>query len=231
MVNARGGKQAGACVGIVFLFFGLAMLVGGGYWAVRTQRFIGSAEKAQGRVIALVPHSGSKGGTTYAPTVQYTTKDGQATTFTSSTSSSPPAHREGDIVTVLYDPAKPDKAEINAFTDLWLGPLIVGIMGAIFTLIAIATILQGARAFAQRRRLRENGLRIAAAVEGVEAMPGGGYTLVAKATDPRGVPRMFRSDPVTADPGPKMLGRSSVEVIVDPDDYGNYEVDLAFLRQ
>lgn len=229
-IRTRGGRPAGACLGALFLFVGLSALGGAAFWALGTRDFIASAETANGRVIELVAHSGDKG-TTYAPKVQFTTKGGGEETFTSSTSSSPPSHREGDVVTVMYDPAHPEDARIDSFMDLWFGPLLVGgVFGVIFTLIGLAVLLQGMKAIVQRRRLRENGLKIAAEVQGIEAAPGGGYTIVARATDQRGIQRIFRSDMIMRDPGPKMLGRSSIEVTVDPDDYGTYEIDLGFLK-
>lgn len=228
-VRMRVGDRTGAFVGAVFLLVGLVALSGAAYWSLRTREFIRTAAKAQGLVIDLVPHSGDNG-TTYAPTVRFTDKDGRERTFTSSTSSSPPSHREGDAVQVLYDPARDDKAEIDAFWDLWLGPLVVGIFGLVFPLVGAAVLLQGVRAWVRARRLREGGLRVQATFDGIESLPGAGYVILAKATDARGIPRVFRGGPVARDPGQMMLGRSSVEVIVDPDDWGSYEMDLSFLK-
>lgn len=227
---SRGPRQAGAFVGIPFALIGIGALVGCVAWTTSMQRFIARAEKAQGRVVALVPHRGDDS-TTYAPTVEFLAKDGKTVTFTDSVSSNPPSHQEGDVVPVLYDPAKPEDAHIDSFWDLWLGQVILGVLGTVFTLVGLGVLATGLRALVQRRRLREGGLRIPATVEGVENVPGGGYAIVAKATDTRGVPRLFRSATVGRDPGPKMLGRSSVEVVVDPDDWATYEVDLAFLKQ
>src|SRR5687767_13322061 len=231
VVRTRSNKQAGAFAGVVFLLVGVGALVGGAYWGLRTKTFLASAERADGRVIELVARRGDDG-TTYAPKVRFTTKDGAQETFTSSSSSNPPSHREGDAVTVLYEPERPSNAKIDSFMDLWFGPLMVGgVFGIIFTLVGAAVTLQGVRAMVMRRRLRQDGLRIVAEVQGIEAAPGGGYTIVARANDQRGIQRIFRSSLIARDPGPKMLGRSSVEVIVDPNDYGTYEIDLAFLKE
>ncbi|HSD12464.1 MAG TPA: hypothetical protein VLC10_02800, partial [Patescibacteria group bacterium] len=74
---------------------------------------------------------------------------------------------------------------------------------------------------------------VAAEVQGVESIPvvsGSAFTVVARVTDPRGIQRIFRSKPLAADPGPRLQGRKTVDVIVDQDDYATYEMDLSFLK-
>lgn len=223
-------QAAGALVGVVFTVVGIGALVGGIFWGMRTKAFIATAERAQGRVIELVAKQDDDG-TSYSPKVQFTAKDGATIEFTSSISSRPPSHQEGDVVGVLYQPDAPRNAKIDEFMELWFGPLIVGgVFGVVFSLVGILVTLSGIGAMVKKRRLRRDGLRIMAQVQGVEGA-NGAYTIVASATDTRGIQRIFRSAPVASDPGPKMLGRTAIEVIVDPDDWGTYEIDLSFLKQ
>src|SRR5690242_17263438 len=125
-------QKAGMGVGLIFTVIGIGMLVGGAYWGLRTKHFVENAKRTNGRVIEMVAKRDDDG-TTWSPKVEFTPEGGQLTTFTSSSSSNPPSHREGDVVRVLYDPANPGKASIDSFMDLWFGPLLVGgVFGVIF---------------------------------------------------------------------------------------------------
>lgn len=221
-------------VGIVFSIVGLGALALAVRLGMDTRSFIAGAAKADGTVIDLVASGSGDSSPTYRPTVRFTAADGKEITFTSSTGSSPPSHREGDTVRVLYEPGLPQHAEIDSFFDLWLAPLIAGIFGVVFPLVGLAVLAFPLRGAILRRRLIANGQRVAAEVQGIESLPaatGSAFTIVARVTDPRGVQRIFRSAPLAADPGPRMQDRKTVDVIVDPDDYATYEMDLAFLDQ
>jgi hypothetical protein len=135
--------------GGIFGFVGVGMLIGATIFYLNTQNFTKHAMNAPGTVVSLqrsVSRS-SKGGTstTYAPVVEYTAADGQTRTFTSSLSSSPPAYQTGQPVKVLYDPAPPYKAEINDFMSMYFLPVLLGIMGTIFTTIGGCVAFMGSR--------------------------------------------------------------------------------------
>lgn len=217
-------RASSVLAGAIFLIVGVAALVGGIYWGVKTQRFVASASRASGTVIELERRQSGDDGPTYYPVIRFIDADGREVTFTSSTGSNPPSKREGDKVDVLYDPKNPNEAELNSFFALWFGPLMVGgLFGTIFPLVGVSVIIGGIRQGAQRRRLLAGGTRIVAELQGVERVPQG-WTVLARATDPRGIPRVFRSLPMPRDPGPSLVGKTSIEVIVDPNDYGTYEV-------
>lgn len=222
-------------IGVLFTAVGIGALAAAGWLGMQTREFVARAAHAQGEVTGLeASRSGSDSSPTYHPTVRFSAADGIEVTFRSSTGTNPPAHRVGDKVPVLYEPADPQHAEIDSFVDVWLAPLIVGFLGAVFTLIGLGVGAGGIRAALLRRRLRAEGQRIMAEVQGVESgsqASGPGYTIVAKATDPRGIERIFRSAPFPSDPGPSLQGRKTVDVIVDPDDYGTYEMDLPFIAK
>ena len=61
--------------------------------------------------------------TSYAPVVRFTTAEGREIEFFGRGGSGT-SYREGDVVTVAYDPAKPIDAHIVSFVDLWL-PAVV----------------------------------------------------------------------------------------------------------
>jgi Protein of unknown function (DUF3592) len=57
--------------------------------------------------------------TSYAPIVRFTTAEGREIEFFGRGGSGT-SYREGDVVTVAYDPARPVAAHIVSFIDLWL---------------------------------------------------------------------------------------------------------------
>ena len=57
--------------------------------------------------------------TSYAPIVRFTTAEGREIEFFGRGGSAT-SYRQGDVVTVAYDPARPINAHIVSFVDLWL---------------------------------------------------------------------------------------------------------------
>jgi hypothetical protein len=106
------------------------------------QKLLARAERAAGTVVEL-RHGG--GDSTYRPVVSFRTAAGQPVTFVTSWGTSPPAYRRGDPVTVLYDAAKPDKAEIEGFLSLWLGTLILAGLASVFALLSAILMIVAKR--------------------------------------------------------------------------------------
>ena len=122
--------------GIGFALIGLGLVVSG-----RTRRFLTTGCRADGVVTALVPRTNMEGPdlarTTYAPSVEFTAQTGALRSFTSATAASRPAYRVGQHVVVVYDPRNPRKAIILSFGEVWLVPLILWGLGALFMLIGM----------------------------------------------------------------------------------------------
>lgn len=58
----------------------------------------------------------------YCPTVEFTTASGERVQFQSSFGTMPASHKVGQTVKVLYDPHKPDAAEIDSGLSNWFVP-------------------------------------------------------------------------------------------------------------
>ncbi|MFI7008574.1 DUF3592 domain-containing protein [Streptomyces sp. NPDC050145] len=130
--------------GALFLVIGLIM---GGV----SLSYVTSAEQARGTVVSLEWSGGgssgysgksrSSSGPTAHPVVEFTTREGWATTFRSSMGSNPPAYDLGERVDVLYRADSPEDAKIDGFVSLWLLPLIftgIGLLiGGIATTVAV----------------------------------------------------------------------------------------------
>ena len=127
-----------AGIGLIFLFVG---------WILhRTSRhFRGPAERAQGTIVGFdtstpgamrVPRSHVRvshwssfvgSGPIYRPTVEFTTADGTKMTATSPFGTNPRPGREGDTVTVLYDPRNPQRMRVET-QSRWVGCMELAFM-------------------------------------------------------------------------------------------------------
>lgn len=141
------------------IFGGVAVilvLIAGGL-VLHTGSFLAGSVSTTGTVIELIGREDCSTDddrrrtcrTVYAPTVRFTTSDGRQVDYRSRTATGPSLYREGQQVEVRYRPDDPTDARIDAFTDLWLAPLIVGGVGVIF---GVVTGVLGAVAFRLRDR-------------------------------------------------------------------------------
>jgi uncharacterized protein DUF3592 len=140
--NAAASRFA---LGGIFLAVGLAMLSGAGYETLRNRHDIAVGTTAKGTVTDLFQGSDSDGGTVYYPRVRFVTQSGDTIEFTGSNGTSPPAFEVGETVSVLYDPTSPGNARIDTFFQLWLLPIILGVMGSISAAVGGAGLIVGTR--------------------------------------------------------------------------------------
>jgi hypothetical protein len=144
MASAAPARVILLLVKLGFLGMGLLFLAGALISAYFTRQFLRTSVTAQGRVVALKPvHGGGHNSLTYAPVFRFDVPGTHFATVVSNTSSSPPAFKPGEAVTVRYQQGHPEKAVIDSFEQLWLGDLVFGVVGAMSTgvgvLILVAT--------------------------------------------------------------------------------------------
>jgi hypothetical protein len=72
---------------------------------------------------------------TYAPVFQFTASDGRSYTVSSDVYGKQSANRYGSQVQVLYPSNHPERARIDAFAQLWTLPLVIGVVGAGFSVV------------------------------------------------------------------------------------------------
>jgi hypothetical protein len=129
---------------------GVACLAAGGVAAILVVRFLATAERAEGTVVANVGRVDRAAGdpqrsdASFRPVVRFTA-GGRPVTFEGSRGSSPPRHRPGDRVEVLYPPGDPGAARLASFSGRWELPLMLAAIAA--GLLATAAL---ARQFAQK---------------------------------------------------------------------------------
>jgi hypothetical protein len=91
-------------------------------WAVLAflvqRRFLSKAVRTTGVVEGLNVDRTSKG-TTYTPVIRFETAAGASVVATANRSAGKRTFQVGQTVPVLYDPANPQKLEVNKFWDRW----------------------------------------------------------------------------------------------------------------
>ena len=221
----------------VFLVLGIGLLAGTIAMLMSTESFLHRAATVTGTVIGNdVTIDSQDGSTSYHPRFEFQTPDGRNVVVRSSTGSNPPSFSEGDAVTVLYEPQSPEKAKIRSFAQLWLGTLILGIFGVVFTAIGGGILLYGRLKNQTRTKLQETGQQIIAQVKSVGrngsvevngVMP---YRITAQWLDSSsGKVYLFHSDNIWFDPEQWISAGKSVNVWIDPKDPRRYSMDIGFL--
>jgi Protein of unknown function (DUF3592) len=74
-------------------------------------------------------------GTTYTPVIRFETAAGASVIATANRSGSRRSYQVGQTVPVLYDPANPQKLEVNKFWDRWA--MVAVALGAAVILLFI----------------------------------------------------------------------------------------------
>jgi hypothetical protein len=225
---------------VTYLFagIGLAMLVGAAALALSTRKFIATAAHAPGTVVELREvRDKDDGSVTYKPVVTFTPPQGTPVTFESSFSSRPPAYSVGENVDVLFAPDDPSKARINGFGSLWFGPLILSILGAIFTAVGGGIILF--RRLSERRKqwLMAYGNAIQTDFQSIErntSLKVNGrspWRIISQWQNPESARlHVFRSENLWFDPT-QFVKVKQVTVLLDPKNPQRYHMDVSFLPQ
>jgi hypothetical protein len=128
-------------IGPIFLIVGVGLLLGFYFAFSRTRRFLASAQEARAEVIGIKQSSGGSRDRVYYPVLRYRTQQGATKEVVSSVGSNPPRYKEGDSVVVLYDPAQPGDVRIHSFFNVWMGPLVLGLLGVIMSLVGAGLTL------------------------------------------------------------------------------------------
>jgi hypothetical protein len=222
-------------VGIVFFLAGVGMLTGS-FFAWRSfADFSAHAKSVDGVVVDLAYLQSSKGRGTYAPVAEFTAADGSKVHVTGSVSSSSPAYSRGDHLRILYDPANPEHARIDSFSETWFGPVLLAGMGTVFALVGGGIVFGLVRQRKVRGWLAKNGMRVQAKFEavifdtGLKVNNRSPWRLTCQWQHPvTAKVYMFRSDPIWFDPTP-FVKRDQLDVLVNADNPKQYMVDTSFL--
>lgn len=116
--------KIGCLAGLINLFF-MAFCLWGVYAGYISWKLQTNGEKVEGTVVRLNEQSDSEGDCcTYVPVVEFEA-GGRTYSFEGGTASDPPAYETGERVPVLYDPADPETAQIDKWSERWLFPMLI----------------------------------------------------------------------------------------------------------
>lgn len=116
-------------IGGIFATIGLSMATWTIMWAS------GGTQSTEGTVIRMV-----RSGKGTKPVAKYEVV-GQSHEVVGQLTTSPPAHRVGDKVPVLYKTDTPADAVIDTFINRWLFPTIFGSIGGVLTLVGVVVLI------------------------------------------------------------------------------------------
>ncbi|MBB5056527.1 hypothetical protein HDF16_001212 [Granulicella aggregans] len=94
-----------------------------------TRKFLASSKTASGTILA-----DKEGSLSSKPRFTFTTEDGTEIVVVSNTATKAHTFRKGQTVRVLYDPARPERATIDTFIQLWLATVICAGLGLSFSI-------------------------------------------------------------------------------------------------
>lgn len=127
-VEKAGGVMNRAYIGCGIIFANLffaAFCLWGAYAGYVSWGLEQNGERTTGVVTRLEESSsGDSGCCVYSPVIEFEA-NGQTFSFEGGNASDPPAYDVGEQVPVLYDPADPNTAQINKWTERWLFPIII----------------------------------------------------------------------------------------------------------
>ena len=127
---------------LAFMLFGLLFFAIGSGMTLHQRSLEKQGIEAPGVVVDLQENYDSDG-STYAPVVQFSAKNGQSVEFVSSYSSSPPAYDVGETITVVYPPDNPNDAIIKG--DGQLLHIIFMILGGIVGTVGFYLVFSAIR--------------------------------------------------------------------------------------
>ena len=223
----------GIWFGGIFGSIGLLFAAIGLWFDAQSRDLMENGLRTAGTVVGFDRSTDSDGDTTFMPQVTFTDRNGQNHWFASSVGSNPAEFERGDEVEVIYDPAQPDRAIIDSFTQRSLLPMVFSGLGLVFAAIGFTMV---GRSLWRRKviaRLRQNGLAIQA--EFLEfyrdtTMQVNGrnpFRVTCQAKHPaNGQMQVFKSEPLW-DGLPLRLEGKKLRVLVDPQDARHHYVDLS----
>lgn len=218
----------------IFLIVGIGLLTGGIIWLLSSMQFKERAVEITGVITYIESYRDSDDERHSTAYVSYEFggemyEDVRLNSYSSSM-------RKGKEISLYCDPEDPWSVQSKSM--LYFGPVLLGGMGLLFTLIGVGVLAVMLTKTSRRRKIREQGRSIYATVENVAFNTrysiNGMNPYVIYCTyrdDYKDVTYRFKSENLWADPSASFPVGSTIEVKVMEDDYSKYCVITDELEQ
>ena len=188
--------------------------------------------KINGQVVSITPML-NNGTTTYSPVVNYEVNSQLYTVNDSVSSSSRPDI--GSSITVAYNPAHPEQAQVVQNSSSRVMAYSFLSIGILCLVIAPIAYVQSSRRHKDMKALKITGHRLQGVLTNVQTLPGMnhdlGYKIVVTATDLNGQVQNYVSDSLTGIGGLAMAdfhnSPIAIDVYVNPNKPEDYYVDVS----
>ncbi|HEV2761413.1 MAG TPA: DUF3592 domain-containing protein [Pyrinomonadaceae bacterium] len=125
-------------LGLLFIFLGGSVVLGAAFSLKRTRRFVAESAPVPGEVVGVSERRGRR--VMYAPVVRFNGPDDRPLEFIDGVSSSRPAYRVGDRVSVMYCRRDPSDARVSSTYRLYAAEVIFACVGALFAAVGGALV-------------------------------------------------------------------------------------------
>lgn len=225
---------------IVFFILGILLLLGSLFMTYQQLNFVHQAQTTLAVVvdnkISSSKDSNGKQSVTYCPIFQFSEAGGQRYSIRSHTCSRPARYAIGERVEVLYRPDDPNEARLNNFGSLYLAPLILAILGGLFTLVGVVVFTLNHLRNKRKNQLLQTGRRIEALISDmslntvIRVNGRSPFIIYAQWCDPLANSGLyqFKSDAIWFDPSP-FIKEKTISVYIDEKNPKRYYVDIRFL--
>ena len=222
-------------IGFIFGGIGLLQVLIALVFGINTVLAISSSTTANGVVI---DGGDTSGGRKVTALIEFTASNGQVVRFRSAIASNPPEFQTGQQVKVYYKTSDPaGSAMVDSLISLWFWTGLFGILGLVFLVVGLVGLAIWYGGLRKKRWLLQYGQRIPAVVTEVRMnthvhnMGKSPYYVLARSRETmNSVAPVFKSGNFWNLPGTITPG-ADVSVLVDPNNYRRYYVDVPDVKK
>lgn len=211
----------------IFGIVGLIMLIGGSTFLVHGYRYQHNADPVDAIITAIETYRDSDGDTHHTAFASYTYEGESYEVRLNSYSAD---MNEGEPYTLYCTPDNPGDP-VSATTEYIMGGVLL-LMGIIFFLVGFIPLVNSIRKKVKQNKLMQNGRTLQATVDYVDyntsLSVNGRHPFVIYCTYEdiyQNIIYRFKSDNIWTDPSEVFPDGSSIDVLVDPNDYSKYHVN------
>jgi hypothetical protein len=130
-------------IGAFLVIAGSGLLLAGIWFAGEAATFVETTARAPGMVLEVRRERGARGLPADRPIVRFTVPRAEReVVFRSKVAMWPSPFEAGEAVEVAYEPADPERAEIDSFWTIWLPPVALMLFGLLCAGAGLLTLRQ-----------------------------------------------------------------------------------------